>query len=141
MVIGDVGSTSREELNVIRRGTSGQDFGWPCYEGTLVFDATRSCSDPVAPVLEVAHEGGVCALVGGAVLHDSRIPALSGRYLYGDLCTGKISAVALASGRVTAVDELGVEVPALSSFGLDGLGRAYVTSGTGDVFRLDPAAN
>jgi glucose/arabinose dehydrogenase len=140
MVIGDVGSTAREEVDVIRRGTSGQDFGWPCVEGSVVFDASRNCANPVAPVHEVSHTDGVCALVGGVVVHDPRLPALSGRYLYGDLCTGKITAVALANGTVTAVDDLGLQVPALSSFGMDGLGRVYVTAGTGDVFRLDPTS-
>ena len=140
MFIGDVGSTSREELDVIRSKTSGEDFGWPCFEGTLVFDATESCANPVAPVLEIPHDNGVCAIVGGVVVHDPRIPAFSGRYLYGDLCTGKIMAAAVTGGHVTASDALGLEVPSLTSFGVDALGRVYLTSGTGDVFRLDPAS-
>jgi hypothetical protein len=31
-----------------------------------------------------------------------------------------------------------VTVPQLSSFGVDGLGRVYVTSTAGGVYRLDP---
>ena len=128
MIIGDVGSTSREELNVIPNGTSGQNFGWPCFEGMLVFDATSSCSQPLAPTLEIPHGNGVCALVGGVVVRDPRLPVLAGRYLYGDLCDGKIMAVAMASGRVTAGDALGLEVPSLTSFGVDALGRGWKRS-------------
>jgi glucose/arabinose dehydrogenase len=139
MIIGDVGSTAREELDVIRNGTSGQNFGWPCFEGTVVFDAAESCTGAVPPALEIPHDDGVCALVGGVVVHDPRLSALAGRYLYGDLCNGKIMAVAITNGRVTATDALGVEVPSLKSFGVDALGRVYLTAATGDVFRLDPA--
>jgi glucose/arabinose dehydrogenase/uncharacterized cupredoxin-like copper-binding protein len=138
MIIGDVGSTSREELDVIRAGTSGQDFGWPCLEGSVVFDATETCPKPVSPALEIPHDDGVCALVGGVVVHDPRFPVLAGRFLYGDLCNGNIHAVAMSSGRVTANDPLGLEVPSLTSFGVDALGRVYLTAGSGDVFRLDP---
>jgi glucose/arabinose dehydrogenase len=139
MVIGDVGSTSREELDIVRQGTSGQNFGWPCFEGTVVFDTSASCSNPVPPVLEIPHAGDACALVGGVVVHDPRIPALSGRYLSGDLCGGRITAVTMSGGTVTAVDDLGLDVPGLTSFGVDALDRVYVTSATGNVFRLDPA--
>jgi glucose/arabinose dehydrogenase/plastocyanin len=138
MIIGDVGSTSREELDVIPSGTSGQDFGWPCFEGTVAFDTKETCPSPVAPALEIPHDDGVCALVGGVVVHDMRLPALSGRYLYGDLCNGKVMAVASTNGKVSANDPLGLEVPSLTSFGVDALDRVYLTAGTGDVYRLDP---
>jgi glucose/arabinose dehydrogenase len=139
LVIADVGSTSREELDLIPRGTSGQNFGWPCFEGTVVFDATGVCTSPVAPALEFPRENGVCAVIGGVVTHDARIPSLEGRFLYGDLCTGKITAVTLTGGNVSRADELGLEVPTMTSFGMDDAGHVYVTSGVGEVYRLDPA--
>jgi len=66
------------------------------------------------------------------------MPRLSGRYLYGDLCTGVITALAAVGGRVIDSSELGIVVPELSSFGVDGLRRVYVMSLRGDVYRLDP---
>ena len=139
MIIGDVGSTAREEVNLIPRGTSGQNFGWPCFEGSLVFDAAASCAAPVAPALELPHEKGSCAIIGGVVARDERLPALDGKFLYGDLCSGKITVATIAGSRVTAVTETGLEVPALTGFGADGASRVHVTSGTGAVFRFDPA--
>jgi len=138
LIVGDVGSTSREEVNLIPAGASGLNFGWPCFEGTLVFDAGATCERAVPPIVEVPRENGVCALIGGVVSRDDRIPALVGRYLYGDLCTGKITAISTESGTVTASGVLGLVVPALTSFGLDGARRVYVTSGSGEVYRLDP---
>ena len=138
LIVGDVGSTSREEINVIPRGASGLNFGWPCFEGTLVVDSTTTCVRPVSPLLEIPRENGVCALIGGVVSRDPRIPALTGRYLYGDLCSGEITTIAIEGGAVTASGLLGLVVPGLTSFGVDGLRRVYVMSGSGEVYRLDP---
>jgi hypothetical protein len=66
------------------------------------------------------------------------MPALAGRYLYGDFCSGKVASVSVEDGHVTASDELGLVVPELTSFGQDELGRMYAMSLRGDVFRLDP---
>ena len=47
--------------------------------------------------------------------------------------------IQIEGGQVVARDSLGVIVPELSSFGVDGLGRVYLTSTAGPVYRLDPA--
>ena len=138
MILADVGSTSHEELDVVSPGASGLNFGWPCFEGTLVFDASASCEHPVAPVLEWPRENGLCAVIGGVVVRDERIPALDERYVYGDFCAGTITAVALEDGKVTGSGDLGVSVPGLTSFGVDGTDRVYATTADGAVYRLDP---
>jgi len=138
LYVPDVGSTSREEINVVARRGRGANFGWPCFEGTLVFDDTVSCERPVAPLLDYPRANGSCAVIGGVVVRDPRLAALSGRYLYSDLCTGVITAIAVADGRLTAKGELGLVVPELASFGVDDLDRIYVMSLRGDVYRLDP---
>ncbi len=139
MLIGDVGNGSREELDLIVRGTSGQNFGWPCLEGNLPFDAATRCDNPVAPILDVPHDPGNCSIIAGVVVHDPRLPALDRRFLFGDFCTGVVEAAEITDGRVVSRDPLGVTVPQLSSFGVDGLGRVYLTSTAGPVYRLDPA--
>jgi glucose/arabinose dehydrogenase len=141
MFIADVGSTAREEVDVVPRGESGQNFGWPCFEGTAALDAPPvMCNRPVAPLLDFPRAEGVCAIIGGVVTRDARIPALAGRYLYGDLCTGRITAVEIRDGAVSRSDVLDLVVPGLSSFGVDASGRVYVTSVGGAVLRLDPRA-
>jgi glucose/arabinose dehydrogenase len=139
MVIGDVGYGAREELDLIPAGTSGQNFGWPCFEGTAPFDGTAQCEKPVAPILELGHDGGNCSIIAGVVVHDPRLPGLADRLLFGDYCTGAIEAVRVEGGQVVERDALGLTVPELSSFGVDGAGRVYVTSTAGPVYRLDPA--
>jgi glucose/arabinose dehydrogenase/uncharacterized cupredoxin-like copper-binding protein len=139
MLIGDVGYSSREELDLIPAGTSGQNFGWPCLEGTLPFDAGAQCAKPVAPILEVSHDTGACSIIAGVAVHDPGLPGLAGRFLFGGYCTGALEAIQVEGGTVVDRAPLGLTVPALSSFGTDGLGHVYVTSTQGAVYRLDPA--
>jgi hypothetical protein len=72
------------------------------------------------------------------VVHDRRLPALDGAYLFGDFCGGPIRGLRRSGGTVT-IDDVGVEVRQPISFGQDGRGRVYVGSVTGIVWRLDPA--
>ena len=138
LYVPDVGSSSREELNVVARAGRGANFGWPCFEGSVVFDDDASCVDSVPPLLDYPRANGACAVIGGVVVRDSRLPAIAGRYLYGDLCTGVITTLAAVDGRGVDSGTLGIVVPELASFGVDGLGRVYVMSLRGDVYRLDP---
>jgi glucose/arabinose dehydrogenase len=138
MFIGDVGFGQREEVDLIPKGTSGLDFGWPCFEGKVPYDAKATCPNAVAPILQYDHDHGGCSVIGGVVARDPRLPLLNGRYLYGDYCFGHIFAARILGGRVVKTDDLGVEVPGLSSFGVDGLGRVYATTISGPVYRLDP---
>ncbi len=138
LYVADAGEAKREEVDLAARAQAGLDFGWPCFEGSLPFDAAASCPGATGPLLEYARDGSNCAIVGGVVVRDERLPALAGRYLYGDFCTGKITAAAVTNGTVTASGDLGLAVPELTSFGVDGLDQVYVTSLGGDVFRLDP---
>ena len=50
-----------------------------------------------------------------------------------------MTSIVVDGGSVTDADALGVNVPQLSSFGVDGLDRVYVMSTAGGVYRLDPA--
>jgi len=138
MFVSDAGNERREEIDLVARDQSGLNFGWPCFEGTLPFDSSTACAGAVPPLLDYPRASGSCAVIGGVVVRDARLTALAGRYLYGDFCSGRITAVAVENGRVTSSDDLGLVVPELTSFGVDAAGRVYVMSLRGDVYRLDP---
>jgi glucose/arabinose dehydrogenase/uncharacterized cupredoxin-like copper-binding protein len=138
LYLGDTGNARREEIDLANTRQPGLNFGWPCFEGTLPFDMTRTCDGATPPLLDYARAGADCAVIGGVVERDPRIPVLAGRYLYGDFCAGTIMAVAVYNGRVASSGELGVAVPELTSFGVDALGRVYAMSLEGGVYRLDP---
>jgi glucose/arabinose dehydrogenase len=138
MLIGDVGEGKMEELDLIPAGTSGQNFGFPCLEGTLPFDPSATCADPVAPDAEFAHADVTCATEGGVFAHDPRLPSLDDDFLTADLCGGDILMSPRNATQMTFAD-LGIHVDQPTSFGVDGAGRIYVCSLLGPVYRIDPA--
>ena len=135
--IGDVGQDSVEEIDFVRRGRGrGANFGWRPFEGDR-----RVVDEPapgaIAPVITHTHAAGWCSITGGVVVRDPRLPAVAGRYVYGDLCKGQILAARLRAGRRTTGRPLPLpRVVGLSSFGEDAGGRVYVTSINGPVYRL-----
>jgi glucose/arabinose dehydrogenase len=139
LYLGDAGEGDLEEIDYVQGNAGGQNFGWPCFEGTRPFTASENCPGPVPPIYEYDHSKGRCAVIGGVVVHDPRLPSLAGRYLFGDYCNGEIDSLLVVDGKATEVRELGLSVPTLSSFGVDGRGRVYATSTDGGVYRLDPA--
>ena len=76
-------------------------------------------------------------MTGGVVVRDETLESLYGRYLYGDYCVGQLRSFTADPGAQAGDDrELGLEVPALSSFGEDREGRIYAVSAEGPVYRL-----
>jgi glucose/arabinose dehydrogenase len=138
MTIGDVGQDHVEEIDFRTRGTArGVNFGWRAWEGTRREDSGLRVSGDVKPVLQYTHDHG-CSVTGGYVIRDRRLPALAGRYVYGDFCAGDLFTAKLRQDGARGRRALGLHVEALSSFGEDRRGRVYVTSLNGPVYRLDP---
>jgi glucose/arabinose dehydrogenase len=137
LYIGDVGQDSREEIDYARRGTgAGRDYGWSCFEGKRRYDSSRRCPSPVPPVLDYGHAGGECSVTGGVVVRDPNLPALAGRFVYGDYCGGVVRSFRISRGKATGDRRTGLKVPNLSSFGEDARGRVYATSLNGPVYGL-----
>jgi glucose/arabinose dehydrogenase len=138
LVIADVGQNAVEEVDFVRRGRgAGVNWGWRPLEGTR-----RNFDEPApgaqAPVIEHTHDEGFCSITGGYVVRDPQLPALRGRYVYGDYCDSRIRSVTLRAGRRTTGKVVGglAKVGSLSSFGEDAAGRVYAVSLDGPVYRL-----
>lgn len=142
MIIADVGQNVEEEINFLRtRDVAGVNFGWPQFEGNDVFDSSLPGPDPATfPIFTYDHTAGRCAIISGYVVHDPNIPALAGRYLYGDLCTGEVrSFVAHAGSQHARQDRaVGIVLPNLSGFGQGFNGVIYMAQIDGGVWRLAP---
>ena len=138
LTIGDVGQNAIEEIDFARKGAArGANYGWRPWEGRR-----RNFQEPadghVPPVLELSHDAGNCSVTGGCVVRDRGVPALLGRYVYGDLCKGELRSAKLAPGSATGDAAIpGVaKVDQISSFGEDARGRVYVVSLNGPIYRL-----
>jgi glucose/arabinose dehydrogenase len=141
MLIGDVGESTFEEIDRLPLGKLGLNYGWPCKEGTSTPDVLipTACAGAkiTPPLYEYRHSSRRCAITGGVISRDPRLPALGGLYLWSDLCDGRIYAINPAARTVTE-RPLGLRVQQPTSLGTDGLGRIYITSYKGSVYRLDP---
>lgn len=139
--IGDVGQNAWEEIDHARVGKAGQNYGWNSREGRHPFDGGQTprgrTTDPVA---EYSHAGGGCSVTGGFVYRGNSVPALKGRYVYGDFCTGQVWTLA-GSGPAGAPREitgrLGTKVEGLSTFGEDAAGELYLGMiGTNSIYKF-----
>jgi hypothetical protein len=70
------------------------------------------------------------------VVRDPNLPALRGRYLFGDLCKTRIESARLSQGKARSQRMTRLAVPQVVSFGEDARGRVYVVSFAGGVYRL-----
>jgi glucose/arabinose dehydrogenase len=144
IAIGDVGQNRVEELDYTTvAAAQGANFGWDAFEGFAPYrDENSGTPDPggtVKPIFAYPHSrGGSCSIIGGYVVGDRRLRSLYKRYVYADLCEGKLRSLVPHLRRATGDRALGLSVSNPSSFGEDGRGRIYVTSLDGPVYRLVP---
>jgi glucose/arabinose dehydrogenase len=137
LTIGDVGQNEVEEINFVRSGR-GRNFGWRPFEGRRRYTPGERAPGHVPPVLQRFHSRGNCSITGGVVVRDPGLPALRGRYVFGDYCRGRIESARLSPGRARDQRTTRLRVSSLSSFGEDARGRVYAVSRDGPVFRLVP---
>lgn len=138
LTIGDVGQDEFEEVDVVADGKGkGANFGWSALEGQAPFNGDQSAPAAVKPALVYSHDRG-CSINGGYVVHDPDLPALDGRYVYSDFCSGEIRSFKLSGTKASDDRPTGLEPQSPTSFGTDNAGHIYVTSLNGHVFVLAP---
>jgi len=138
LAIADVGQNEIEEVDFASKGSGagrGVNYGWRAFEGTKQF-SNISAPGAVGPVFEYSHSSGGCSITGGYIVRDPSLAGYVGSYLYGDYCDGRLRAVKLRDGAASGDRKAAPDVSQLSSFGEDALGRMYVTSLDGPVYRL-----
>jgi glucose/arabinose dehydrogenase len=138
LIISDVGQDAQEEIDFARHGRgAGANYGWSVFEGSRR-NKPGSAPGAVPPELVKLHSRGYCAIIGGYVVRDRSLKGLYGRYLYGDDCNPQVRSVRLTAGRALGDSFTGLDVPEMSSFGEDAMGRVYAVSLEGPVYRFAP---
>jgi len=160
LLVGDVGQNRVEELNRVELG---QNYGWRQKEGTFKFNpADGTVSDDLTgvpagltdPIAQYDRDEGI-SIIGGFVYDGSLLPALTGKYVFGDFARNFTG----PSGRLFYYDFTAAEIRefiigrddrALGLFvkgmGQDQNGEVYVlgstvvgpTHTTGVVYKLVP---
>lgn len=146
LIAADVGQANIEEVDLVE---AGGNYGWNRKEGTFLFNSSDGSISPDPspdpalrdPVVEYTHADG-SAIIGGFVSHGSDVPALEGKYVFGDYSqdgSGRL----FYSNLEGLIEELRVADPAegftqlLRGFGRDDEGEIYVLGG-GFVYRIGP---
>nr|MDP8944032.1 PQQ-dependent sugar dehydrogenase [Actinomycetota bacterium] len=135
--IADVGQDRVEEINLVPASERGLvNFGWGAFEGRLRQPRRRlnRRGRLAFPIAAYGRRQG-CSVIGGFVYRGTALPALRGRYVYGDLCSGSVWSLARRGGRAQVRRER-VRLPLLTSFGQDPRGELHATTHDGHVFRL-----
>lgn len=151
MLVVDIGQALVEEVNI---GLPGRNYGWSEREGNFVVnrrDQTTFSDLPAEdaslgytyPAIQYRHDLGR-AITGGYVYRARLIPVLHGKYIFGDIASGRIffaDAARLANGKAakfteikfkhsgqekTLLEILGNDSRADLRFGQDAAGEIYV---------------
>jgi glucose/arabinose dehydrogenase len=144
LIMADVGQNSVEEID---RVVKGGNYGWAIKEGDFLFNRTSSAGPPPvtagtvgarspgSPVglmdpisgplgtLEYDHADGI-SITGGFVYRGSAIPALYGKYVFGDLALH--GTPVRADGRLFYAD---LEMGTINEFLLPEFGNGFLPNG------------
>jgi glucose/arabinose dehydrogenase len=142
--IGDVGQDKYEEINRAlnsskskRRGR-GVDYGWRVMEGRDCYRPSSGCnrSGKRSPIVQYSHDKG-CSITGGYAYRGTAVPALAGRYVFGDWCTGTIWTISRTAAKPATKSILLPTPYHITSFGEDESGELYVLDGGGALYRFE----
>ncbi|MEP6760909.1 MAG: PQQ-dependent sugar dehydrogenase [Sporichthyaceae bacterium] len=130
--IGDVGEHRYEEVNRITAGAGGENLGWSCREGNLIYNASRCRSGTQyrGPRFAYGRDVGT-SITGGFVYRGQRYRALlGGHYIAGDFISGRI--FHWFEGRRYTAGQLAK----VSSFGEGDNRELYAVTIGGGLFRM-----
>ncbi|MCF8880536.1 PQQ-dependent sugar dehydrogenase [Hyphobacterium sp. SN044] len=155
LYIGDVGQGAVEEVDIIRRGEAGLNFGWPVREGTQPHEGGADSDAFTGPVLDYPHGSGPYqgnSITGGYV-YRGELAALNGHYVFGDFVNGNVWSIPVeyldpdspvpAPGLIQRDQDFTPDAGSIdnvSSFGTDQSGGLYIVDYDGEIFRIEPEA-
>ncbi len=138
MWIGDVGQGKLEEISFARNGQGGLNFGWNAFEGRSAFGGRlRAGTSHIPPVAQYGRDKGI-SVTGGYVYRGASVPALRGRYLFGDFGSGRVWSMRAGprpGGLREETGRLGVRLGNIFSFG-EGTGGEVFVLASGSLYRF-----
>ena len=139
LYIGDVGQNLWEEIDYRPSSeiSTLANYGWRAFEGRSRFSSTAlGPGQLVAPVYVYSHADSNCSVTGGYVYRGRTVTEASGRYFFGDYCSGIVWSLRIQDGRAVDVRREPFHVSSLTTFGEDVAGELYFGTGNGQIFKL-----
>lgn len=138
--VGDVGQSAYEEVDIVKLGGN---YGWNAREGRHCYEPKTDC--PVTGLIDPIAEhprSEAQSITGGYVYRGTAIPALIGKFIYGDYPTGSVWAVQDEGGGQGTPLKLGNAGATnnLVAFGQDAEGEVYtILIAKGTISMMKPA--
>jgi hypothetical protein len=135
--IADVGQNEVEEINRIPSPlpNTGLNFGWKCFEGSVVYSACSNTAGMIAPFAEYTHAAtGGCSITGGYVYTGTLYPNMLNKYYFADYCQNRMGILNITTGAITYTPYFNGN-NFFTSFGEDVNGELYITGGS-SLFRI-----
>ena len=135
----DVGQQKWEEVNVAwAKDGSGRNanFGWSAYEGLARNNKDQSAGDHDKPVYVYEHGDQGCSVIGGTRVRDEALPSLRGWYVFGDYCTGRVTAMKVVDQKVLRMRTIARGAGLITAVRSVTSGEVYVLSLGGGIRKL-----
>lgn len=139
LIAADVGQDKYEEIDLIVKGGN---YGWNKMEGRHCFPESAVCETGryQLPVLEYGRKEGQC-IIGGYVYRGKNLPALNGRYIFGDFVNGSVWSSGI-TGKSNWEKKILLKTGLnINSFAADSAGELYILTLQGWVYRLSDRGN
>jgi glucose/arabinose dehydrogenase len=153
LYIGDVGQNLIEEIDLIRPGEAGLNFGWARLEGTRIFNG-QPPAGATPPVAEYSHGTGPTQgfSVTGGYVYRGPVESLQGQYIFADFVRPvifSVPATSLIQGQTVASSAFTLRassfVPVagtitnVASFGVDQARNLYIVDFDGEIYVIEPS--
>jgi uncharacterized repeat protein (TIGR03806 family) len=134
LIVADVGQNKYEEVDIV---DAGENYGWPITEGRHCYPDTASCDTTglIAPVFDYSHDDGGCSITGGFVYRGSAIPALYGKYIYGDYCASGVNGFDIANP-ASGAQAVSTVPSGITTFGESSDGEILLGNSDGEIYRI-----
>lgn len=133
---GDVGQNKREEIDIIVKGGN---YGWRLKESIDCYNPKSDCGADglIDPVLDLPQANGEHSITGGFVYRGKAVPALEGKYVFGDYVSGRLFALETKDGKAVQNSIIGEGAGQISAFGTDQSNELYICNyTTGKIMKL-----
>jgi glucose/arabinose dehydrogenase len=141
LLIGDVGQSTREEINFEPAGRGARNYGWRLREGRQPYDERGDAA--FLPLVEPIHDYGRAlggSVTGGIVYRGAALdPAFEGRYFYADYISGRVFSLGLhldEQGEAHAEDER-EHTTQLGGRGVLGMVSSFAQDRDGEILVLN----
>lgn len=137
---GDVGQNSNEEIDIIIKGGN---YGWRQKESINCYNPKKDCIQEgmIDPVIDMPQANGEHSITGGFVYRGKNVPALEGKYIFGDYVSGRVFAMEAKDGKAVRNDLIAESVGQISAFGTDAASELYICNhGSGKILKFEKAS-